>query len=66
MVATAASNPNPNPNPTLTLTLTLTLILTLTPTPTKADLNGTRVGDVDCTTQSALRSRYGMRPCRRH
>jgi protein disulfide-isomerase-like protein len=27
----------------------------------KADLNGTRVGDVDCTTQSALRSRYGIR-----
>ena len=31
----------------------------------KADLNGTRVGDVDCTTQSALRSRYGTRPCRK-
>ena len=28
----------------------------------KADLNGTRVGDVDCTTQSALRARYGGLP----
>ena len=27
----------------------------------RADLNGTRVGDVDCTTQSALRSRFGIR-----
>ena len=30
----------------------------------KSDLNGTRVGDVDCTTQSALRTRYGTRLCR--
>ena len=28
----------------------------------KVDLNGTRVGDVDCTTQSALRARYGGLP----
>ena len=28
----------------------------------KVDLNGTRVGDVDCTTQSALRAQYGGLP----
>ena len=28
----------------------------------KVDLNGTRVGDVDCTTQAALRTRYGGLP----
>ena len=28
----------------------------------KVDLNGTRVGDVDCTTQAALRARYGGLP----
>ena len=27
----------------------------------RTDLNGTRVGDVDCTTQSALRGRFGIR-----
>ena len=28
----------------------------------QVDLNGTRVGDVDCTTQSVLRARYGGLP----
>ena len=28
----------------------------------KVELNGTRVGDVDCTTQAALRARYGGLP----
>ena len=28
----------------------------------QVDLNGTRVGDVDCTTQAALRARYGGLP----